>query len=205
MLHHLHMTFKAHGNWELGPLKIHSFRLPWWFSGQESAWQCSGHGSYPWSGKIPYAAEQLSLCGTTTKPSCYNFWSPCSAEKKPPQWEAHALSTTRIVPVCCNWRKPSRSNKDPAQPKISKQKFLKKKKIAFHLHAVPLPTLCGSLNWWWKGLKRKAAEKKILKHIVRTNNHVIISKLLLSHYYVQGTMDKKGLRHNHDPLCLWPD
>ena len=27
-----------------------------------------GHGFDPWSGKIPHAAEQLSLCATTAEP-----------------------------------------------------------------------------------------------------------------------------------------
>ena len=27
-----------------------------------------GHRFKPWSGKIPHAAEQLSLCATTTEP-----------------------------------------------------------------------------------------------------------------------------------------
>ena len=27
----------------------------------------------PWSGKIPHAAEQLSLCTTTTEPACHNY------------------------------------------------------------------------------------------------------------------------------------
>ena len=34
--------------------------LPWWRSGWESACQCRGRGFEPWSGRIPYAAEQLS-------------------------------------------------------------------------------------------------------------------------------------------------
>ena len=42
--------------------------LPWWHSGWESACQCRGYGLEPWSGKIPYAAEQLSPCATTTEP-----------------------------------------------------------------------------------------------------------------------------------------
>ena len=41
--------------------------LPW-RSGWESTCQCRGHGFKPWSGKIPHAAEQLSLCATATKP-----------------------------------------------------------------------------------------------------------------------------------------
>ena len=43
--------------------------LPWWRSGKEPACQCRGHGFKPWSRKIPHAAEQLSLCTTTTKPA----------------------------------------------------------------------------------------------------------------------------------------
>ena len=31
--------------------------------------QCRGHGFEPWSGRIPHAAEQLSLCATTTEPA----------------------------------------------------------------------------------------------------------------------------------------
>ena len=27
----------------------------------------------PWSGKISHAAEQLSLCATTTEPTCHNY------------------------------------------------------------------------------------------------------------------------------------
>ena len=43
--------------------------LPWWRSGWESACQCRGHGFEPWSGKIPYAAEQLGPWATTTEPA----------------------------------------------------------------------------------------------------------------------------------------
>ena len=35
--------------------------FPWWHRGQESASQCWGHRFHPWSGKIPHAAEKLSL------------------------------------------------------------------------------------------------------------------------------------------------
>ena len=43
--------------------------LPWWRSGWESACQCRGYGFEPWSGKIPYAAEQLGPWATTTEPA----------------------------------------------------------------------------------------------------------------------------------------
>ena len=46
----------------------YGYGLPWWCSGWESACHCRGHGFDPWSGKIPHAAEQLSLCATTTEP-----------------------------------------------------------------------------------------------------------------------------------------
>ena len=42
--------------------------LPTWSSGKEFACQCRGHGFDPWSGKIPHAVEQLSLCATSIEP-----------------------------------------------------------------------------------------------------------------------------------------
>ena len=38
--------------------------LPWWLSGKESTCQCRRHRFDPWSGRIPPAAGQLSLCTT---------------------------------------------------------------------------------------------------------------------------------------------
>ena len=53
-----------------GPFNKRYIRgLTWWQSGWESACQCRGHGFEPWSGKIPHATEQLSLCATTTEPA----------------------------------------------------------------------------------------------------------------------------------------
>ena len=39
--------------------------LPWWSSGQESAFQFGGHGLHPWSRTIPHTTGQLSLCIVT--------------------------------------------------------------------------------------------------------------------------------------------
>ena len=39
--------------------------FPSWLRGKESACQCRRHGFDPWSGKIPCAMGQLSLCATT--------------------------------------------------------------------------------------------------------------------------------------------
>ena len=49
--------------------EISPWRFPWWRSGWESACQCRGHGFEPWSGKIPYATEQLGPWATTTEPA----------------------------------------------------------------------------------------------------------------------------------------
>ena len=50
--------------------------LPWWLRGKESACQYRRRGLDPWSGKTPHAAEQLSLCTTTTEPVLWsNYWA----------------------------------------------------------------------------------------------------------------------------------
>ena len=41
--------------------------LSWWLSGKESTCQCRRHGFDSWSGKIPHALGQLSLCATATE------------------------------------------------------------------------------------------------------------------------------------------
>ena len=40
---------------------------PWWLSGKESTYQWRRHGFDPWSGKIPYAVEELTPYATTSK------------------------------------------------------------------------------------------------------------------------------------------
>ena len=42
--------------------------FPWWLDGKESTCQYRRDGFSPRSGKIPHAAEQLSLCTTATEP-----------------------------------------------------------------------------------------------------------------------------------------
>ena len=67
--------FQSHPNlsWQS---KLSSLELPWWSSGWTSACQCGGHRFDPWSGKIPQAAEQLSLCATTDEPTSCSHRSP---------------------------------------------------------------------------------------------------------------------------------
>ena len=66
-----------------------------------------GHRFEPWSGKIPHASEQLSLCATTTEPV---LQSPRGTTPE----------AQRLEPVLCNKRnhgneKPAHHNKDPTQ------------------------------------------------------------------------------------------
>ena len=84
-------------------LKDYSIGLPWWRSGWESACQCRGHGFEPWSGKIPYAAEQLGPWATITEPA---HLEPvlCSKRGRDSEGPAHhdeewpPLATTRESP-----------------------------------------------------------------------------------------------------------
>ena len=55
--------------------------FPSWLCGKESACQCRRHGFDPWSGKIPRAVEQLSLCDTTNRSPCAAIRSPLAATK----------------------------------------------------------------------------------------------------------------------------
>ena len=88
---------------------------------------CNAGGYWfdPWSGKIPYAVEHLSLCPTTTELTCCNCQSPVYHRAHAlQQREATAVrslcTATRAGPALCNYRKPTCSNTDPVQPKINK-------------------------------------------------------------------------------------
>ena len=93
--------------------------LPWQLSGKESACQFKRQRFNPWSRKIPHAAEQLSLCATTSEPARHNFWACMQQPLKPagcalwqvraPQGEAHALQP----------EKSPHSREDPAQAKTN--------------------------------------------------------------------------------------
>ena len=65
--------------------------IPWRSNGKESACQCRGHGFELWSGKIPQAVEQLSLCAATTEPACHNDCSPCATTTEARAPRARAL------------------------------------------------------------------------------------------------------------------
>ena len=70
--------------------------FPSWLRGKESACQCRRHGFDPWSGKIPCAMGQLSLCATT-KLVHHNYWA-CSLEPRSRNYWAHMLQLSK--PAC---------------------------------------------------------------------------------------------------------
>ena len=113
---------------------IRRLRLPWWFSGKESACRGKTYRFDPSAEKIPHAAEQLSLWATIIEPV---LESPGSAtteplrstararqHEKPPQWEACA----RQLKSSCSpqLEKSKGPNKNPAQP-VNKSKLPLKK------------------------------------------------------------------------------
>ena len=95
----------------------------------ESTCQGKRRGFDPWSGRIPHALGQLSLCATTPEPVPYSpgaaaMKSACPRaqapwQEKPPPWEAHALQLERS-PRLPQLENSQSCNKDPAQPKINK-------------------------------------------------------------------------------------
>ena len=63
------------------------------------------------------------------------------------KWGAHA-PWQRVAPAHRNWREPTQSNEDPAQPKTTK----KKKNIWFFLHHPDHPDSSFMTNTWFPGL-----------------------------------------------------
>ena len=49
-------------------LGLQASQIPQWCSGKESDCQCKRHRFNPWSRKITYATEQLSVCSITVEP-----------------------------------------------------------------------------------------------------------------------------------------
>ena len=54
-----------------------------------------GSGFHPWSGKIPHAWEQLSLCATTAEP-CFSTKTQCSQKKK--RKNIHTAENSSMLP-----------------------------------------------------------------------------------------------------------
>ena len=80
--------------------------LRWWHSGLESTYQCRGHRFKPWSRKIPYAMEQLSVCATTTEPALQSTQATTT--------EPRATTTEAYAPRAMLRNKRSHHNEKPA-------------------------------------------------------------------------------------------
>ena len=107
--------------------------------------------------------EDPTCCGAT-KPVCHSCWA-CALEpashnywdreprarapqqEKPLEWEAHAPQR-RVAAAHHKYRKPTRSNEDPTQPKINKIKSLKKNNI---FEAILNQNIWIRLPWWHSG------------------------------------------------------
>ena len=98
-------------------------------SGKESNCRYRRHRLDLWSGRIPHAAEQLSLSyaprllslcsepqSCAAAPTCHNYWSPCSAGGETTIMRS-PRTTTREGPRCSP--QLEKSNKGPAQPEIN--------------------------------------------------------------------------------------
>ena len=77
------------------------------------------------------------------KPVCLE---PVLRDEKPPQWEARAPQW-RVAPARRNYRKPARSNEDPAKPKINKINKFFKKKCVLPFCQVFFPNIRRKLAW----------------------------------------------------------
>ena len=89
-------------------------------------------GWIPAQGRL-HATEKLSLCATTTEPTCHNYWSllaksPGSTTREATT-ERNAHSTAKNRPHPWQLEKSLCSNKDPAQPKVNKLNKTMKKQL----------------------------------------------------------------------------
>ena len=98
--------------------------LPWWSRCSEPTCQRRGHGFDLCSGKITHAARQLNLGTTATEPT---LQSPCSATREAATMRTYTLQL-ESSPCSLQLEKATCSSEDPAQPKINKYFFFKKKK-----------------------------------------------------------------------------
>lgn len=81
----------------LAVLNVHKIikeGLPWWLGGEESACPCRRHGSDFWSGKIPQAVAQWSLCRTNE----HALWTTRDPKLlKPVHLRAHAPQRKKLL------------------------------------------------------------------------------------------------------------
>ena len=119
--------------------------LPWWLTGEESTCQCRGHGFDPWSGKIPHAQEQLSLCTATAE--AHGPGAHALQHEKPLQREAHAPQ--QRVPRLLHLEKAHVQQPRPsaAKSKIKRRILLyERKPMLPELHKLRLTSLSITLT-----------------------------------------------------------
>ena len=93
--------------------------LPLWPRGSESACQCRGNGSGPWSGKIPHAAEQLAHV-----PQLLTQGSrACELQLLKPVHLEPVLHNKREVPTQDSQREDKHDKEDLAQTKKKQTKI----------------------------------------------------------------------------------
>ena len=78
-------------------------------------------GLIPGPGRFPHAIEQLSLCATASEAQVSRARAP--QQEKQPQWVAHTTLRKRSPRSPSTREEPAHSNEDPAQPKLSINKF----------------------------------------------------------------------------------
>ena len=90
--------------------------LPQWSSGEESACQCRGHAFHPWSRKIPYAVEQLSLCTNHT------LWSPRATTAEARVSSARVPQQEKLLQVQVHAPQLEKAGVQPWRPRAAKNK-----------------------------------------------------------------------------------
>ena len=89
--------------------------------GKESDCQCRRHGFHPWSGKIPYATELLSLCTTIIRlcPRARELWllSLWARESMPCNKRIH--TAMKRCPHSSQRERDPGNSEDPARPKLN--------------------------------------------------------------------------------------
>ena len=107
------------------------------------------HGFDPWSGKIPHATEQVSLCATTAKPS---LQGPPAATTEAHVPRACALQEEELPQeACCRPHLPQleKSPDEATKTQCSKNKqFFKKEKVC-RIHILRIKEGIWSLQLPW--------------------------------------------------------
>ena len=102
--------------------------FPGALSGKESTCQCQGHGFHPWSGMMPHAVEQVSLCTTTTEPAHQSLGTTTAEARTPRSPCSAAREAAAMRSPCPETREQSQlaPTTGKQRPNTGKSKSLKK-------------------------------------------------------------------------------